>query len=214
MKSFTCFLLAATTLCFTSCVKEADTGSATVSFQLKAATSAVNGAGIVWTIGNAGVVNTKLTAKKSDSSSVEFKASPNAQVDLFAAVMISNVAVPTGTYRNVEFRSELQPIGNKSALRLEGNYTAGGVTTPIVFEVGTNITVRAQKDSIVIAAANASYTALTTLGLVTLTQGVTEADLKAADRTSGKIIISSTTNAPVYDKMLANLAKLQVVEFK
>src|SRR5205085_8887757 len=46
-------------LFFASCVKDAATGTATVSFQLKAATSAVNGAGIVWTIGTAGVANTK-----------------------------------------------------------------------------------------------------------------------------------------------------------
>ena len=214
MKKFTLFLLAATTLFFTSCVKEAANGNATVNFQLKAAVSPVNGAAIVWTIGTAGVANIKLQAKKNDSSSVEFKASPNAQVDLFGAVTISNVSVPTGTFRHVEFSSELQSIGNKSSLRLEGNYTAGGVTTPIVFEVGTNVTVKSQRDSIVIASATASYTALTTLTLVTLTQDVTEADLKAADRTSGKIIISPSTNIPVYNKMLANLAKPQVVEFK
>jgi hypothetical protein len=213
MKLFTLSLIGSTLLLFTSCVKDAATGSASVSFQLKAATSAVNGAGIIWTAGNAGVANTKIEAKKNDSSSVEFKSSPNAHIDLFGAVSITNVSIPSGTFRNVEFRTELQPLDTGSALHLEGTYTAGGVTTPISFDVKTPIVVSSKRDSIVISATTASYTALTSLTLVTLTQNVTEADLKLADRVSGKIVISSTYSVAVYNKMLANLALPQVVDF-
>ncbi|MES2332581.1 MAG: hypothetical protein V4539_23440 [Bacteroidota bacterium] len=212
MKFSTLFVTAALLVSFSACVKDAGTGSGSISFQLKAAVSPVNGAAITWTIGTAGVTSAKIEAKKNDSTAFELKSEPNAQVDLFGAVSITNIAIPTGTFRNVEFRSELASIGNKSSLRLEGSYTAGGVTTPIVFEVGSALTIKSKRDSIVIAA-NGNYTALTTIGLLTLTQDVTEADLKAADRTSGKIIISSTTNVAVYNKMVANLAKSQVVEF-
>jgi hypothetical protein len=198
---------------FSSCVKDAGTGTSTISFQLKAAVSPVNGAAITWTAGSAGVASTKLEAKKNDSAQVEFKADPNAQIDLFGVVSISNVAIPSGTFRHVEFRSELQPLSGKPSLHLEGTYTAGGVTTPISFDVNTAINIKSERDSIVIAAAASNYTALTTIGLVTLTQDVTEPDLKAADRTSGKIIISATSNTAVYNKMLANLAKNQVVDF-
>jgi hypothetical protein len=198
--------------CFSSCVKDAGTGTANISFQLKAAVSPVNGAAITWTAGSAGVVSTKIEAKKNDSSAVEFKSDPNTQVDLFGAVVITNVAILPGTFRHVEFWSELQPLNSKPSLHLEGTYTAGGVTTPISFDVNTAITIKSEKDSIVIAASN-NYTAITSVGLVTLTQGVTEADLKAADRTSGKIIISATANIPVFTKMLANLALKQVVDF-
>jgi hypothetical protein len=208
--------LSATTLFvlfFASCVKDAGTGSSSITFQLKAAVSPVNGAAITWTAGSAGVASTKIEAKKNDSTAIEFKSDPNTQVDLFGTVSISNIAIPSGTFRNVEFRSELQPLISKPSLHLEGTYTAGGVTTPISFDVSTAVTVKSKRDSIVIAAGTNSYTAITTVGLLTLTQDVTEADLKAADRTSGKIIISATANVAVYNKMLANLAKPQVIDF-
>jgi len=213
MKFSTLSLVGATLLFFSSCVKDAGTGTATVTFQLKAAVSPVNGAAITWTAGSAGVASTKIEAKKNDSTQVEFKSDPNAQVDLFGAISITNVAIPSGTFRHVEFRSELQPLSSKPSLHLEGTYTAGGVTTPISFDVNTAITIKSERDSIVIAGSSSSYTALTTIGLVTLTQDVTEPDLKAADRVSGKIVISSTSSIAVYTKMLANLAKTQVVEF-
>jgi len=213
MKFSTLSLVGATLLFFSSCVKDAGTGTATVTFQLKAAVSPVNGAAITWTAGSAGVASTKIEAKKNDSTQVEFKSDPNAQVDLFGAISITNVAIPSGTFRHVEFRSELQPLNSKPSLHLEGTYTAGGVTTPITFDVNTAITIKSERDSIVIAGSSSSYTALTTIGLVTLTQDVTEPDLKAADRVSGKIVISSTSSIAVYTKMLANLAKTQVVEF-
>ena len=214
MKTTLLSLTVAITLLFTSCVKDAGTGTSTVAFQLKAAVSPVNGAGITWTAGTAGVANTKIEAKKNDSTDVEFKSAPNAQVDLFGAVSISNVSIPTGTFRHVEFRLELQALNSKPVLFLDGSYTAGGVTTPISFEAGSALLIKSSIDSIVISSANANYTSLTTLGLVTLTQDVTEADLKAATRTNGKIVISSGSNAPVYTKMMANLAKTQVCSFK
>ena len=213
MKTILLSFSAALVLFFTSCVKDAGTGTSTISFQLKAAVSPVNGAAITWTAGTAGVASTKIEAKKNDVA-VEFKADPNAQMDLFGAVSISNISIPSGTFRKVEFRSELQPMNSKPALYLEGTYTAGGVTTPIYFEVGTAVNVSAQKDSIVIVSASANYTALTTVGLITLTSDVTEADLKAATRVNGKIPISLGVNPFVYNKMLANLAKTQVIEFK
>lgn len=212
MKKITFSLAATLILFFTSCVKEAGTGTANISFQLKALVSPVNGAGITWTAGSAGVASGKIQAKKNDSTAVEFKADPNIQVDLFGAVSVTNIAVPSGTFRHVEFKSELQPLNGKPSLHLEGTYTAGGVTTPISFDVATAVTVKSQRDSIAIAASG-NYTALTTLTLVTLTQDVTEADLKVADRTSGKIVISATSNIPVYTKMVANLSKNQVIDF-
>ena len=213
MKNFTFLFLAGAMLSFSSCVKDAATGTASISFQLKAATSAINGAGITWTAGTAGVANAKIEAKKNDSAAVEYKAEANMQVDLFGAIAIANLSVPTGTFRSVEFQSELKVMTSKPSLHLEGTYTAGGVTTPVTFDVNTDITVKSKRDSIVISSASATYTALTTVTLVTLTQDVTEADMKLADRANGKIVISATSSSNIYNKMLANLAKPQVIDF-
>ncbi len=213
MKTLLLSFFAAFILFFSSCVKDAGTGTSSISFQLKAAVSPVNGAGIVWSAGTANVGVTKISARKNDVA-VEYTAEPKTLVDLFGLVSISNISIPSGTFRSVEFKSVLQPLNSKPALYLEGNYTAGGVTTPVYLEVGTEVTISAQRDSIVIASANANYTALTTLGLITLTSDVTEADMKAATRVNGKIPLSLGVNPLVYNKMLANLAKTQVIEFK
>ena len=136
------------------------------------------------------------------------------QINLFESVVITNIAIPIGNYGSVVFRTELKAINSKPTLFLDGNYTAGGVTEPISFEVATPLTIRSFQDNIILTIANGSYTSLTTLGLITLTQDVTELDLKACIRTSGKILISTNSNVFVYNKMIANLAKPQVVEFK
>jgi hypothetical protein len=213
MKTALLSFSAAIILFFASCVKDAGTGTSTINFQLKAAVSPVNGAGIVWSAGAANVATTKFEAKKNDVA-VEFKAEPKTLVDLFGLVSISNIAIPTGTFRSVEFKSILQPLNSKPALYLEGNYTAGGVTTPVYLEVGTEVVISAKRDSVVIASASTNYTALTTLGLITLTNDVTEADMKAAARVAGKIPLTLGVNPFVYNKILANLAKTQVIEFK
>ena len=208
--SFTVSLL----LLFSSCQKNAAIGTSNISFKLKAGISPVNGAKIVWTTGTAGVSMAKIEAKKNDSTYVEFKTDTSLQINLFESVVITNIAIPIGNYGSVVFRTELKAINSKPTLFLDGNYTAGGVTEPISFEVATPLTIRSFQDNIILTIANGSYTSLTTLGLITLTQDVTELDLKACSQTSGKILISTNSNVFVYNKMIANLAKPQVVEFK
>ncbi len=210
----TAFLsLFASIIFLTSCTKEATTGSS-ITFQLKAFTSPVSGAQIVWTSGTAGVSRAKIEAKKNDSSYVEFTSEPNIQVDLFAAIDISKVTIPLGTYRNVTFRTDLKSLSSNPSLLLNGIYTAGGVATPISFKVDSTLTIKSVKELIEISATNTNYTAITSLTLNTLTTDITEANLKAATRTDGKIVISRVSNDLIYFKMLANLAKNQIVEFK
>lgn len=205
-------LFFASVILFTSCVKNDSTATGNVAFQLKALISPVQGASIVWTIGTASVTEVKLEAKKADNSEIEYKSNANVQVDLFAPVNLASVDIPKGTYTHLEFRSELASANNRAALRLEGLYTAGGVATPIVFEVGTPIELKAGKDSITITNAS-SYVGLTTLTFALLTQGITEADLKAADKPGGKIILSTSSNPGIYSKMLLNLDKCSAIEF-
>ena len=197
---------------FTSCVKNDTTATGNVAFQLKALISPVQGASIVWTIGTASVTEVKLEARKADNSEIEYKSNANVQVDLFAPVNLASVAIPKGTYTHLEFRSELASANNHAALRLEGIYTAGGVGTPIVFEVGSPIELKAGKDSITITNAS-SYVGLTTLTFALLTQGITEADLQAADKPGGKIILSASSNPGIYSKMLLNLDMCSGIEF-
>ncbi len=214
MKRFILFLLCISGLLFSGCDRNVITSTSNVNFQLKAAISPINGATINWNAGSAGVYSAKILGKKNDSSSVEFASTPNINIDLFGMLNITSVAIPKGTYRNVQFKMELHDIGGKPQLHLEGTYTAAGISTPISFDASSTLFISAAKDSIVIDANTSNYTAITTVGLGTLTSGVTEADLKAADRTAGKIVISASSNILVYNKIIANLAKNQIIEFK
>lgn len=198
---------------FSSCSKNAG-GVSGINFQLSTSATTANATGITWTAGTAGVVYAKVEASKSDNSQIEFKSAANTQTDLFAAASISNVSIAAGTYHAVEFRTELQSMSGKPSLFLSGTFTAAAVTTPISFEVGTSITIKSEKDSIVINASNGSYTALTTLVLATLTQNVTAADISAATLTSGKIVISATSNTVIFNKMLANLLIPKQCDFR
>ncbi|MBV9986765.1 MAG: hypothetical protein JO301_03750 [Chitinophagaceae bacterium] len=212
MKLKTSLAFLAAIVFFASCVKNDSTANAGIAFQLKALVSPVQGAGIVWTIGTANVTEVKIEATKSDNTQIEFKSSADTFVNLFAPVTISTLNVPKGTYRQLEFRSELLGKNNHPSLRLEGSYTAGGVTTPIVFESADALEVKAKKDSIVIGE-GATYAGVTTLSLAVLTAGITEADLKAANQPGGKIIISNNSNAALYAKMLLNLQNCGVIDF-
>jgi hypothetical protein len=199
---------------FSSCTKTADSSTSGINFQLKAANSAINGAGIVWSAGTAGVASAKIESKKKDSTYIEFKQDTNIQIDLFGTLSITGVIIPVGTYYNNTCKLELQVLSNKPALFLEGIYTAGGIATPVSFEVAVPVTIKSTKEIIEISKGVIQYNAITTIALTTLSTDVTEAEMKAAVRTGGKIIISRTSNDGIYFKMLANLAKNQVIEFK
>lgn len=212
MKLRSTLAVLAFTALFASCVKNDNTAGSGIAFQLKALVSPVQGASIVWTIGTANVTEVKIEAFKSDNSQIEYKSKADTFVNLFAPVTIATVNIPKGTYRQLEFRSELAQASNHAALRLEGSYTAGGVSTPIVFECNTALEVKAKKDSIVVGE-GATYAGITTLSLAVLTQGITEADLKAASQPGGKIIISANSNPGLYSKMLLNLESCGVIDF-
>jgi hypothetical protein len=107
MKRIIVFLSVAA-IYFSSCTKSTDNTNASVSFQLKAANSPVNGAGIVWSAGTAGVALAKIESKKKDSGYVEFSISPNTQIDLFGSLTLNGVSIPVGTYYNNTCRLELQ----------------------------------------------------------------------------------------------------------
>lgn len=212
MKLKSTLALLAFTALFASCVKNDTTATGGIAFQLKALVSPVQGASIVWTIGTANVTEVKIEAFKSDNSQIEYKSKADTFVNLFAPVTVATVSIPKGTYRQLEFRSELAQASNHASLRLEGSYTAGGVSTPIVFEANSPLEVKAKKDSIVVGE-GATYAGITTLSLAVLTQGITEADLKAANQLGGKIIISANSNPGLYSKMLLNLESCGVIDF-
>lgn len=204
---------------FASCKKNSSSDPSSFKYKLTTANRSsvvgrIEAGNVVWTSGYASATEVKFEARKSDNTEIEYKSSVAQRIDLFSSLasVIGNITLPPGTYHEIEFKGELAPSGADAALELNGTFTSGATTTPIVFTVNTLLEIKTEKNNVVIAD-NASYSALTSLNLSLLTRGITEAMLNSATKTSGKIIISASSNANLYSIILANLDGCDEVEF-
>jgi hypothetical protein len=202
-------IAAITIIVLTSCKKDnvaADTG---FTFQLKAAnptfTVARTKATVTW---QSGFVNTnfiKFEAKQSGNE-VEFKSNVQRHIDLFALPTdIGNITVPAGTYDETEFKIFIAPNSGEPAFQLQGVVDA----TPIIFKIENSNLIKAEQHQVTLSGSNV---ALTTIDLSGLTQGITAADFTNASQTNGAIIISSSSNANLYNTILNNLSRLGETE--
>ena len=209
--------IAVSTLFFISCKKESKSASA-INYQLKtsnpsAVISRTTAGNMLWTSGYGYATEIKFEAKSSNIK-VEYKSLMAQRIDLFSAVAsLGNITLPPGTYSEVEFKVYLNQAGSNAAFELNGQFTSGGITTPVAFNVNTPLEVENEKNNVIITD-NTSYKALTTLNLALITRGVTESMFNNATRTGGKIIISATSNANIYNIILNNLTDCDGVEFE
>lgn len=205
----------------TSCKKAAVDNSMDLQFQLSTVNRSANinapvaVSNIQWISGFAWANQVKLEAK-TNSKEIEFKATNTQRIDLFSSVAaaIGNISIPAGTYDEVEFKILLNPNGSDPALELKGQFTnAAGVVTPVIFRVNSLLEIKAEQNNITITD-NLSTTALTTLDLSVLTNGVTQSLLNNASVSSGIIIISSSSNTSLYNIILANFQSHHEVEIR
>lgn len=212
-------------LIFLSCKKDNATnqpaGKSSIKFQLQTInrTSAVNrvavttAGNIVWTSGTALASEIKFEAE-SNNQKVEFKSETPQHIDLFSPIAtLGTVNLPAGTYDQVEFKIELTPSGSDPALQLNGEFTSGGVTTPVTLMVSGPLELKTEKENVVITD-NTTFNALTTISLSSLTNGVTENLLNNAVRTNGAILISSSSNTDIYNMLFHNFDVSDEVEFE
>jgi hypothetical protein len=211
---------AAVFLLLDSC-KKSDSGGtdSTMQFQLKVANPLVTvnrlaGPGtILWTSGYAAATEEKLEAKK-DNSQLEFKSSGLQQIDLFASVIanMGNIVIPVGTYTEVEFKITVNQNGSNPAMELNGQYTNGsGVVTAVVFSLNSLFVLKAEQTNVTVAG-NSTITALTTLNLSIVSNGITQAMLNSATLTNGKIIISAASNTNLYTIITNNLLQFHHID--
>ena len=206
-------------LFFAACKKNSSSDPSAFKYKLTTTNRSnvvnrIDAGNVTWASGYASATQVKFEAKNSSNAEVEFKSSAAQRIDLFAplAASIGNVTLPPGTYHEIEFKAELAPNAPDAALELNGTFTSGATTTPVIFTVNSALEIKTEKNNVVISD-NASYTALTNLNLALLTQGITEAMLNSATKTSGKIIISAASNTNLFNIMLANLDNCDEVEF-
>jgi hypothetical protein len=220
MKRKTLILFSATVaiLGFVSCKKEATSSENASSFMYQlqttnrtsvvgriATTDRIAGANIQWTSGTAAVNELKFEAE-GNSGEVEFKQKTAQQIDLFSAsASLGNITIPAGTYNEVEFKAILSPNGNAPALELNGSFTSGTVTKAVKFLVSSTVELKAEKQNVTVAQGS-TYSALNTLDLSQLTNGLSEAALNNAAVSGGTIVLSSSSNTDLYNIVLRNLS--------
>ncbi len=202
-------------LLFAACKK--DNSSSEVRYQIKtinrSSTVARTLSGTVqWTSGYMSVTEIEFEAK-NNTTVVKYESAAPQRIDLFAPLTtLGIITLPPGTYTEVDFEVELAPTGSYAALELNGTFTSGVVVTPVTFRVGSALEIEAEKDIVTIAD-DASYTALTSLNLSLLTQGITAVMLNNAQRTNGAIIISAASNTNLYNIILDNIDDMDEVGF-
>ncbi len=232
MKSFTfgASLLLCVSTIFSSCQKDTATdGQLTYSFKTINLSSSVASSttmsgvtvaagsnnSINWTSGTLNIQKAELDAKK-EAVAVSYEYKNLTTVDLLSAgIVTGSIAIPMGTYSDVEVKLSLANSAANPPLTLKGIYTDGaGVKTNIQFVYNEALDLKMAGQKFVIASAD-KYVANVTLELNSLVKTVETPNLTAATRTNGEIVINATTNRSLYDKIVAKIiatAGVQIVK--
>lgn len=213
----------------TSCTKKnAVSPSKKLSYQFKVTATAIPlsaninsstlntaaGTSITWQSGYANVSSISFDGQNqndnnSNNEENNFSEPQVYKVDLFSSnQLLGNIDIATGIYHNVEIKVELKQTLTDSALFLKGIYTSVSGNIPVELSLNGNngglleIPVSAQDLTI---GTMDSYIALINLHLDKLIIGLTSADLDSATITNGSILIDSSNNITIYNKIQANI---------
>ncbi|HVW14118.1 MAG TPA: hypothetical protein VHB54_09855 [Mucilaginibacter sp.] len=171
--------------------------------------------GLTFTSGIANIAKFKLEAKKNGVET-EITSKNLSNVDLFAiSPSIVNVNLDTGTYKEIEVRVEFQKTADTSALplKLKGTFTnSGGTVVPFEFDLNDNVTIKAEAENITVNSTT-DFSTLVTMHLNLLLNGISASDIDSAQLTNGTIVVSSSSNSSIYNKIVANLGDCGHAEF-
>jgi hypothetical protein len=233
LKSISFVLLAVTIL--VSCKKTSNSDTGKLSLQFNAlnsgvvkttsisdiqtsSTSVTTNAvptGINWTSGYIYVSEIEFKAVKDNTTEIKYKSEGSRKVDLFNLnAFAGDFNIPSGVYNKIKFEIEIgAPQGVKDpGVYLSGTYGA----TPIVFaydESGDQFEIEVEGRNFTFDGAK-NYNSLINLHLNLLLDGVSNADLDAATKINGTIVINHTNNIAIYQKAKQNLQKLSDSDFK
>ena len=207
-----------------SCKKDglapSTTSGAKISFGVsadKSFASAAPGtaaAAITWTAGIANISQFKFEAVKGGVKT-EISARGLTNVDLFAiSPALVGTTIDTGTYKQIEVKLEFVKSGAALPLSVQGSFTAAdGTVVPVEIDVNESFELKAEANNVFVDKTT-DLKSIIKLHLDKVLAGITVADLSAAAQTSGKIIISSTSNSAIFNKIKANVANAGETEFE
>ncbi len=128
-------------------------------------------------------------------------------VNLFnLSPILGNVTIPPGTYNEVELKLELKKSTTSTIpLTLKGMYTNGSaINIPVEFYFNEDFEIEVEAENLVVSGTN-DYLGLINMQLNKFLTNVSSSDLDGATKTNGTIIISSTSNLNLYNKLKSNL---------
>lgn len=178
--------------------------TATISRGLNNQNLISEGNTITWTSGSLNISKIDFEAKK-ENAEIEYELKQLTTVDLLnLSPVLGSISIPDGDYKEVELKLELKKTTTGAVpLMLKGQYTdSNGVNTPIEFSFNENVEIKVEAKNVVISSTN--YIAMINLQMNRFTTNVAVSDLSQATRTEGRIVISSTSNANLYNKVKSN----------
>ena len=217
-------LLFVSVLLLISCKKSSDSPSATslgVQIQatnksfslLKSATLATPS--FTWDTSFINVSKIEFDAEKResevshDSSEMHLEWTGPKKIDLFNLnSIVGSMTLQPGIYDEISVKviAYKADAGNSPVFYLSGSYTnSSGTAIPIVIIVNEDFMFKVKLEGSQLDAVN-DYSTLINLNLSKLMANVLISDLTAASLTNGKIIISSTSNVALYDKINTNVS--------
>ncbi len=165
---------------------------------------------IMWTAGMANITKFKFEAKRAGVER-EFESTNLMNVDLFAlSPSLVSTPIDTGTYKEIKVKVELTQSADTSAipLKLKGTFTnSQGVAIPVELDLNANMEIKAEAKDVVVSASQNLQT-IFLLNLNKISTGITGSDLDAATQTAGTIVISSTSNANLFNTILKNVSNI------
>jgi len=184
------------------------TSSATVvNNTVSTSAIALSGSNVTLTSGTANIAAFKLEAKKNGVSK-EIITKNLTNVDLFAlSQTLANTTIDTGTYKEVEIRVLLtKTTSTNFPLILKGYFTTkAGTQVPLEFDYNDDALLKAEAENVHVDGTQDLSTTVS-LHLNKLLANITATDIDQTTRTNSTILISSTVNVSLYNKILVNFA--------
>jgi hypothetical protein len=156
-----------------------------------------------WTKATASPSVIKFEAKRNGVE-LEYKTVNTTTIDLMSptATYFGGFAIAAGTYNEVELKIELSRSSAPS-VQLTGTYSDGSTTIPVSVVINEMVSLKTEQHNVTMSDSS-TFTSLTVFDLSRLTSGITSSVISSATLTSGTLVISSTSNVVMYNKLIAN----------
>jgi hypothetical protein len=192
-------------------VKLASTGSLKTFSVTTAPTSPTN---IIWNSGYVYISDVEFKAVK-DTTHIKYESKALKKIDLFSTSvsLFNDVVLTSGVYDEIKLEVS---IGSPSGLNEPGIYLKGTYKDiPLTFAYDENgdqfgFEIEGYKFSF---DKTKDYSGLISLHLNLLLNGLTNADLDAATKVNGVIVINHTNNIKIYQQIKQNVQSISDVEF-